>query len=57
MAFAVDAGKGKIAAYDIFSLVDRESKVDAVKPAGEHKSLGDGNITFDNVVFHYPHRP
>lgn len=55
--FAPDAAKGKLAAYDIFRLIDRESKVDAMSPSGSQRNLGNGTIEFDNVFFTYPHRP
>lgn len=54
--FAPDAAKGKLAAYDIFRLIDRESRVDAMNPHGTHRSLGAATIEFENVVFTYPHR-
>lgn len=56
MGFAPDAAKGKLAAHDVFRLIDRESKVDAMTPLGSHKSLGDGTIEFVDVKFTYPHR-
>jgi ATP-binding cassette subfamily B (MDR/TAP) protein 1 len=57
MAFAPDAAKGKLAAYDVFCLLDRPSRVDAVTPSGSICDLGDGSIVLDDVHFHYPHRP
>jgi ATP-binding cassette subfamily B (MDR/TAP) protein 1 len=57
MAFAADGAKGNLAAYDIFALLDRESKVDALDPTGKFEDMGDGNIEFKGVTFHYPHRP
>jgi ATP-binding cassette subfamily B (MDR/TAP) protein 1 len=56
MGFAPDANKAKLAAYDVFRLIDRESKVDAMNPQGNHSALGDGSIEFQDVKFTYPHR-
>jgi len=56
-AFVGDVGKGKLAAHDIFKIIDLKSKVDAVTPTGNYCHLGDRSIVFDNVIFRYPHRP
>merc|ERR1712048_758090 len=56
MGFAPDANKAKLAAHDVFRLIDRESKVDAMNPDGKHRTLGDGSIEFEDVRFTYPHR-
>jgi len=54
--FGPIAVKGWQAAHEVFVLIDRESKIDAVCPLGEHQNLGDGSIRFENVNFYYPHR-
>jgi len=51
------AVEGVIAAYDVFTIIDRPSKIDAVVPLGQHRDLGDGNIEFKDITFFYPHRP
>jgi len=56
MAFGPDAAKGKLAAHDVFKLIDKESEVNAVDPTGKLEDMGDGSITFQDVVFRYPHR-
>jgi len=56
-SFAPDAARGRLAAHDIFRLVDRESQIDAVQPRGNVKELGDGSIEFQKVLFCFPHRP
>lgn len=55
--FMPDAAKGLIAAADTFRIIDRETQIDAVNPAGTQKNLGDGTIAFQDVRFFYPHRP
>jgi len=56
MAFAPDAALGRLAAHDVFKLVDRKSEIDAMSPEGSHRSLGDGSIAFEDVRFTFPHR-
>jgi len=55
--FSGDAGRAKLASYDVFTIIDRPSRVDAVAPTGTHRTLGDGSIEFKNVEFNFPHRP
>mmetsp|Transcript_116926 Transcript_116926/g.376134 ORF Transcript_116926/g.376134 Transcript_116926/m.376134 type:complete len:1290 (+) Transcript_116926:36-3905(+) len=57
VAFSGDTSKAKLAAFDVFAIIDRASKIDAVVPTGDHKSLGDGSIQFADVRFNFPHRP
>lgn len=51
-----DSASGAVAAAEVFRLVDLQSNIDAVEPEGRIKSLGDGTIRFEDVVFYYPHR-
>eukprot|EP00746_Dinoflagellata_sp_MGD_P160771 gnl/MRDRNA2_/MRDRNA2_87673_c0_seq1.p1 gnl/MRDRNA2_/MRDRNA2_87673_c0~~gnl/MRDRNA2_/MRDRNA2_87673_c0_seq1.p1 ORF type:complete len:1288 (-),score=286.59 gnl/MRDRNA2_/MRDRNA2_87673_c0_seq1:202-4065(-) len=56
--FMQDADKAKLAAYDMLTIMDRESKVNALNPIGctaVHNH--DPFIVFKNVSFFYPHRP
>jgi len=55
--FLPDGNKGRLAAYDLFNLIDRPSKVNAVTPIGTIETLGDGNVELKDVKFTYPHRP
>jgi len=57
MAFVPDAQKGLVAAHDTFAAIDRESLIDAMNPTGCVKDIGDGSIEFQDVRFHFPHRP
>jgi len=57
VTFTTDSAKAKLAAHDVFTIIDRESQIDAVVPEGSHRSLGDGRIEFRDVRFNYPHRP
>lgn len=52
-----DAVTGRIAAYETFRLIDQDSAINALQPAGVYRSLGDGIVAFENVSFAYPHRP
>ncbi|CAE7840271.1 ABCB1 [Symbiodinium sp. CCMP2592] len=51
-----DAASGRIAAMEVFRLVDQVSKIDATQPTGHIQDLGDGSIEFKDVRFWYPHR-
>jgi len=57
IGFIPQAAAGRLAAHGLFTTIDRTSQIDAVKPTGWHRSMGSGNIAFDNVVFSYPARP
>ena len=52
-----DMDSAKLAAYDMFGVIDRKSTIDAITPTGTHKDLGDGSIEFKDVRFAFPHRP
>eukprot|EP00746_Dinoflagellata_sp_MGD_P002986 gnl/MRDRNA2_/MRDRNA2_105825_c0_seq1.p1 gnl/MRDRNA2_/MRDRNA2_105825_c0~~gnl/MRDRNA2_/MRDRNA2_105825_c0_seq1.p1 ORF type:complete len:1270 (-),score=303.55 gnl/MRDRNA2_/MRDRNA2_105825_c0_seq1:59-3868(-) len=56
--FMQDGNKAKLAAYDMFAILDRESKVDAMNPSGA-KAVQETKpyIQFKGVEFFYPHRP
>lgn len=51
-----DSASGVVAAKEVFRLIDQSSKIDAVEPDGEVRSLGDGSICLKEVGFYYPHR-
>ncbi|CAE7733347.1 Abcb1a [Symbiodinium sp. CCMP2456] len=51
-----DAASGRIAAMEVFRLVDQVSKIDATQPTGRIEDFGDGSIEFKDVRFWYPHR-
>lgn len=53
-----DAAKAKPAAYSAFQLLDRKSEIDGLNPTGDTPpaNFQAGNITFENVHFHYPFR-
>ena len=55
-AFLAEAEKAKIASYDMFALLDRTSKVNAMAPSGA-RDVAITSITFTDVAFTYPHRP
>mmetsp|Transcript_27047 Transcript_27047/g.62521 ORF Transcript_27047/g.62521 Transcript_27047/m.62521 type:complete len:1278 (+) Transcript_27047:121-3954(+) len=56
-----DANKAKVAAHDMFKLLDRESLIDSWEPKGETPAFNDkmaaGRIEFEQVSFTYPFRP
>eukprot|EP00931_Biecheleriopsis_adriatica_P054704 TRINITY_DN32215_c0_g1_i1.p1 TRINITY_DN32215_c0_g1~~TRINITY_DN32215_c0_g1_i1.p1 ORF type:complete len:1281 (+),score=294.96 TRINITY_DN32215_c0_g1_i1:135-3977(+) len=55
--FLPNAAEGMLAAYDVFKVLDRESKIDPVNPTGSIKDMGDGTIELKGINFFYPHRP
>lgn len=60
LAFLPDIKAAKTAAHDIFSLLDRVSKVNPFLTSYNTQKddvVGDGSIVFDNVQFAYPQRP
>jgi ATP-binding cassette subfamily B (MDR/TAP) protein 1 len=61
MAFALtgDLAKAKIAAHDLFAIIDRESLIDGMKPIGDtpNEDCKAGCIEFKDVEFSYPFRP
>ena len=55
-SFAPDIGKGKQAASDIKTLLDRKPLIDNFSPDGQYKQEVKGDIQFRNVHFEYPVR-
>eukprot|EP00929_Paragymnodinium_shiwhaense_P050623 TRINITY_DN25498_c0_g1_i1.p1 TRINITY_DN25498_c0_g1~~TRINITY_DN25498_c0_g1_i1.p1 ORF type:complete len:1274 (-),score=282.09 TRINITY_DN25498_c0_g1_i1:575-4396(-) len=58
-AVAGDAGKAKVAAHDMFKLLDREPLINGLEAVGSSPEAGTldvGNIEFQAVGFHYPFR-
>ncbi|CAJ1399824.1 unnamed protein product [Effrenium voratum] len=51
-----DSASGRIAAMEVFRLIDQHSKIDAVEPEGKICSFGDGTICLKKVDFYYPSR-
>ncbi|CAD6237270.1 unnamed protein product [Miscanthus lutarioriparius] len=56
-ALASDATKARDSAISIFSILDRESKIDSSSDDGMTLENVTGNIDFNNVSFKYPSRP
>jgi ABC-type multidrug transport system fused ATPase/permease subunit len=56
-ALASDATKARDSAISIFSVLDRESKIDSSSGDGMTLENVSGNIDFSNVSFKYPLRP
>eukprot|EP00928_Gymnodinium_smaydae_P033185 TRINITY_DN23836_c0_g1_i1.p1 TRINITY_DN23836_c0_g1~~TRINITY_DN23836_c0_g1_i1.p1 ORF type:complete len:1336 (+),score=227.56 TRINITY_DN23836_c0_g1_i1:98-4009(+) len=61
MAFALtgDLAKAKVAAHDMFDILDTESKINGLEPKGSTVDSGKfaGRIEFDDIEFFYPFRP
>jgi ABC-type multidrug transport system fused ATPase/permease subunit len=61
MAFSLtgDLGKAKVAAHDLFQLLDRESLINGLSNAGDTlaRTGSIGRVEFDRVEFSYPLRP
>mmetsp|Transcript_29467 Transcript_29467/g.78490 ORF Transcript_29467/g.78490 Transcript_29467/m.78490 type:complete len:309 (-) Transcript_29467:875-1801(-) len=60
MAMVGDAKKAKLAAHDMFRILDRVSAINGLAPTGlipTGQREDAGNIEFENVCFHYPFRP
>lgn len=53
-----DMAKAKVAAHDLFKLLDREPLIDGLEPSGASPAADDqiGRIEFEGVQFHYPFR-
>jgi ABC-type multidrug transport system fused ATPase/permease subunit len=54
-----DTAKAKIAAHDMFALVDRKSGINGLDPEGALPTMPKeeaGTLEFSNVCFHYPFR-
>lgn len=56
VAFSGDVSKAKLACFDVFRIMDRESQINAWTPTGTHQDLGDGSIEFRDIRFNFPHR-
>lgn len=58
-AFTGDLGKAKVAAHDMFQLLDTKSEINGLEPTGETPTqLGEpGRLQFVDVEFFYPFRP
>ncbi|XP_077979293.1 ATP-dependent translocase ABCB1-like [Glandiceps talaboti] len=56
-AFAPDAAKAKMAANNIFFLLDREPEIDSSSPDGLKPDKCDSVVEFHDVKFRYPTRP
>ncbi|KAI9594132.1 P-loop containing nucleoside triphosphate hydrolase protein [Syncephalis fuscata] len=54
--FAPDIAKAKIAALEIFELLDRVSEIDPTNPDGKTVTNFTGEVTADSVHFRYPAR-
>jgi len=59
---APDAMKGKMAAFDLFTVMDRKSKINAMSVPGDQGSgsvqtIGNGTIALHKVDFRFEHRP
>lgn len=54
--FMPDISKSKVAASNIFRLLDRESAIDPTSGEGEKKEI-DGTVAAENLKFEYPTRP
>ncbi|CAJ1362610.1 unnamed protein product [Effrenium voratum] len=52
-----DATKAKVACHDMFKLMDRQSLIEGLEPAGStEEKLHAGTIEFKEVMFYYPFR-
>jgi ATP-binding cassette subfamily B (MDR/TAP) protein 1 len=55
-AMTPDIAKGQQAVTSIFSMLDRQSKIDPFSPAGDRPSVLKGDLVFDAVTMAYPTR-
>ena len=55
--FAPDVAKGKVAAKDVFDILDRESAIDVSKGLGEQREKCIGTVNGKEITFNYPTRP
>jgi len=57
-SMAADMGKAKVAAHDMFQLLDREPLINGLEPTGATPAAGEklGRVEFKEVQFHYPFR-
>lgn len=58
-ALTGDLAKAKVAAHEIFKLVDKKSLINGLEPVGSNLDVGStvGRIEFKDVKFAYPFRP
>ncbi|XP_070567625.1 ATP-dependent translocase ABCB1-like isoform X2 [Ptychodera flava] len=56
-AFAPDAAKAKIAANNIFELLDREPEIDSSSTDGLQPEVCNSEVQFHTIKFRYPTRP
>lgn len=59
-ALTGNLGNAKVAAHDMFELLDTKSKINGLEPEGTELpegSRGVGRFEFKDVVFYYPFRP
>ncbi|KAG6429225.1 hypothetical protein SASPL_107270 [Salvia splendens] len=56
-SFAPDSSKAKVAAASIFTILDRESKIDPSDESGVKLESVNGDIELKHVSFKYPTRP
>ena len=54
--FSSDYTKAKLAAYNIFKLIDSKPKRRAIQVASSQQSRCDGSVVVSNVHFSYPNR-
>lgn len=56
-SFTADSDKARIATASIFSILDRESKIDPSDDSGMTLQTVNGDIEFRHISFRYPSRP
>lgn len=57
-ALTGDLAKAKVAAHDMFEILDRETRINGLEPTGEClRDVHVGRLEFRNVQFAYPFRP
>ncbi|KAL1880539.1 hypothetical protein VTK73DRAFT_5552 [Phialemonium thermophilum] len=55
--YLIDFSRAASAAREMFSLIDRPSKIDPFDPSGDEPADVEGMIEFEHVKFSYPMRP
>ena len=55
--FSPDVAKGRVAAKDVFEILDRVSDIDVTKGLGEQREQCIGTVTGKEITFEYPTRP
>ncbi|CAE7377852.1 ABCB11 [Symbiodinium natans] len=57
-ALTGDLAKAKVAAHDMFQIIDKETRINGLEPTGEClRAPTVGRLEFQNVQFAYPFRP